>query len=199
MKACSVYWIHHPDHSDMLTQGYIGVSKNAKQRFVQHLKDNQNRHLMFAIKKYGWDTLVKCEILIAKEDYCLDIEKKLRPSNGIGWNIAIGGGKPPVHFGHKRLHGNAINKGKKRSLEMRKKMSEINKVRLQDEAYREKFTKARVGISPANKGIPNSKYALEKMRLKHKENAWTCPHCLKSGFNKGSGNRWHFDNCKEKE
>jgi len=31
-----------------------------------------------------------------------------------------------------------------------------------------------------------------------KKNPWTCPHCQTVGYNKGAGNRWHFDNCKEK-
>ena len=52
-----------------MSQGYIGVSKNAEARFTQHFKRTQNRHFKFAIEKYGWDNLVKTQILIADEDY----------------------------------------------------------------------------------------------------------------------------------
>jgi group I intron endonuclease len=99
MTACSVYWIHHPDHSDMLTQGYIGVSKNVEARFTSHKNSPSNEHLKRAIKKYGWNTLVKKVLLIADEAYCLMIEAKLRATNKIGWNVAVGGGMPPSSLG----------------------------------------------------------------------------------------------------
>ena len=193
----SVYWIHHPDHTDMFSQGYIGVSVNARKRWIDHRRHQENRHFANAVKLYGWDLLVKKEILIAEEAYCLDIERKLRPTDGIGWNLVMGGGKPPPSYGHKRLFGNKLNVGRKHSVESRQKRTELNKVRLQDPVAREKFAKLQLGQVPWNKGVPNSQEALEKMRLRHKADAWTCPHCNKTGLNKGSGNRWHFDNCKE--
>jgi hypothetical protein len=195
---------------------------DAERRFVQHSQSKQNRHLRFAIGKYGWDSLVKKQVLIADEDYCLDIERKLRPTHGIGWNLVMGGGKPPPSYGHKRLVGNTINKGRKHSVEARQKRSELNRLRLQDPIAHGNFTKARVGVAPPNKGKKASPETIEKQRLSHlgkpslrkgmnnsqesieklkatfKANPWTCPHCNKTGFNKGSGNRWHFDNCKEK-
>lgn len=219
----SVYWIHHPDHTDMFSQGYIGVSNSAKRRFVEHARSKANRHLRFAIDKHGWDNLVKKEILIAEEAYCLDIERKLRPMDGIGWNLVMGGGKPPPSYGHKRAYGNTWNKGAKHSLERRKQRSELNKIRHQDPIAREKFVKARIGLAPPNKGKKASPETIEKLRLSHlgkpsgrkgktnspesiaklkatfEANPWTCPHCYKVGFNKGSGNRWHFDNCKERK
>jgi predicted GIY-YIG superfamily endonuclease len=99
MTACSVYWVHHPDHSNMLTQGYIGVSKNVKTRFSSHKNSPSNEHLKRAIKKYGWDTLVKKVLLIADEAYCLMIEAKLRATDRIGWNVVAGGGMPPNALG----------------------------------------------------------------------------------------------------
>ena len=99
MTACSVYWVHHPDHSDMLTQGYIGVSKNVKTRFSNHKNSPSNEHLKRAIEKYGWDTLVKKVLLIADEAYCLMIEAKLRAADQIGWNVVAGGGMPPSALG----------------------------------------------------------------------------------------------------
>ena len=99
VTSCSVYWVHHPDHSDILTQGYIGVSKNVKVRLANHKNRPLNEHLKNAIKKYGWDMLVKKVLLIADEAYCLMIEEKLRPVKEIGWNIAAGGGMPPSALG----------------------------------------------------------------------------------------------------
>jgi len=86
----------------MFSEGYIGVSKNAENRwkYGHHWAFKQGKHdnpiLVNAVNKYGWDNLVKQVVLIADEDYCYDIESKLRPSESIGWNINVGGTKPPV-------------------------------------------------------------------------------------------------------
>ena len=32
----SVYWIHRPEHTDMFTQGYVGITKDIKRRFKAH-------------------------------------------------------------------------------------------------------------------------------------------------------------------
>jgi len=101
-QQVSVYWIRLPKHTDMFTQGYIGVSKNVKTRWKSghqwQVKNNKhpNIRLTNAINEHGWDNLVKEVILIADSDYCHNIEQKLRPSEEIGWNLAIGGGKPPI-------------------------------------------------------------------------------------------------------
>ena len=104
-----VYWIHHPNHTDMFTQGYIGVSKNTKKRWLDHHKRTGNAHLLHAIKKYGWDNLIKEVLLMADKAYCLLMETKIRPEDKIGWNITKGGGMPP--------HINVWNKGRKMSKE----------------------------------------------------------------------------------
>lgn len=92
----SVYWICTPDHTDIFNQGYVGVSSNPEKRWIRHWKYNGNAHLKNAIKKYGWEQLIKKVILVGEKNYCFDIEKQLRPSKQIGWNIAEGGAKPPI-------------------------------------------------------------------------------------------------------
>lgn len=94
--ACCVYWIRHPDHTDMTRQGYIGVSVDHLVRWKDHKNYPSNIHLKNAINKYGWDNLIREVLLIADVDYCLMIEASLRPDKNIGWNLAAGGGKPPV-------------------------------------------------------------------------------------------------------
>ena len=124
MTACSVYWIRCADHTDMTSQGYVGVSIDAERRWLQHKRPRQNPHLKFAVQKYGWDNLVKTQLLISTEEYCLEIERKLRPDNNIGWNITAGGGKPPVAYGNKsRVGKSSWNKGIPCSDEMKKKLS----------------------------------------------------------------------------
>ena len=79
----------------MFSQGYIGVSKNPENRFEQHRNRSENPHLNYAIKKYGWENIIKQIVLVSHNDYCYEVESKLRPVREIGWNISEGGSKPP--------------------------------------------------------------------------------------------------------
>lgn len=102
MITSSVYWIRAPHHSDVMSEGYVGVSKNVQKRWLYghkwaHRKGRHENPLFAnAISKYGWDNLVKTILVIAEEKYCYDLERKLRPADSIGWNLTVGGGKPPV-------------------------------------------------------------------------------------------------------
>lgn len=149
--SCSVYWLRLPEHTDMFTQGYVGISSKSKLRWNQHFLKSENQHLKNAIKKYGWDNIVKQVVLIADRDYCLDIEKKLRSSSNIGWNIAVGGGNPPPDFGVKFTKGQiSWNKGKKMSDDFRKKVSDALKGKIV-------WNKGKTGVQTAwNKGKPMS-------------------------------------------
>jgi len=99
----SLYWIRCKDHTDMFSQGYIGVSKNVQRRWEDHKKGNSNnKYLINAIKKYGWDNLIKQIIVIGEEAYCYELESKIRLSNKIGWNLVSGGNNPPNQTGKKR-------------------------------------------------------------------------------------------------
>lgn len=97
-----VYWIHLPEHTDVFTQGYVGfTSKTTTERFNEHLKyvsserQGRNRyHLYNAIRKYGVDQLVVTTLVICEDDYGLELEFKLRPTENIGWNMVVGGKAP---------------------------------------------------------------------------------------------------------
>lgn len=87
-----VYWIHRPCHTDMTTQGYIGITKHPDRRWQEHrlnAKNNGKATIYKAMKKYA-DVQFDV-ILIGDRAYCEEIEIKLRPQHEIGWNIAIGG------------------------------------------------------------------------------------------------------------
>lgn len=93
-SVCYVYWIHLPEHTDIFTEGYVGITNNPKRRFNDHHKIRDKRrqiHINNAIDKYGWDNLVKDIILMSTRRYCLEIERKLRPDIQVGWNIEKGG------------------------------------------------------------------------------------------------------------
>ena len=99
-----IYWIKLEDHKDMTEEGYIGVSLDAERRFRQHISEmknggHTNTILQRALYKYGEDKIKMQLVLEGDEDYCYLMEAKLRPEKLIGWNIAIGGNKPPVTEG----------------------------------------------------------------------------------------------------
>lgn len=84
-----IYWIHYPYHSDILSQGYIGVTnRDPNQRLKEHKMGNNNT-LKNALKK---NEVILDIILEANAITCLSLEKTLRSNYKIGWNIATGGG-----------------------------------------------------------------------------------------------------------
>ena len=216
----SIYWIHCLDHTDIFTQGYVGISKYAEKRWVQHFKRSGNRHLNFAIEKYGWDNLAKEKIVIGGKDYCLDIEKKLRSVDGIGWNITAGGGYPPRTKKGMNLGKVPWNKGKTYSEETRKKISDSVRLQMQDPARREINRRLLIGKPSLMRGKKHSAESILKMREAHKgpskkrgvlltkeqkcnlsnliqqKPKWVCPHCNKTGHHLGAANNWHFDKCR---
>ena len=173
MNASAVYWIRHKDHTDMFTQGYVGVSVDHRQRWNRHRREAQNKHLWNAIKKYGWENLEKEIVLYAKEDYCLTIEKKLRPVNNVGWNITIGGGKPPPGYGNKNALGRAPkNKGIPLTAEQKAHLSKVMTGRpgywkgiSMSEETKLKVSIAKKGSVPPNKGKKASAETRLKQRL----------------------------------
>jgi predicted GIY-YIG superfamily endonuclease len=87
-----VYWIHLEDHNDPYESGYIGITKNFRNRLYAHKSNKQKSHFKYAINKYGWDSLIKeilCENLSLED--ALMIENNIRPDENIGWNSQRGG------------------------------------------------------------------------------------------------------------
>lgn len=140
-----VYWIHLPEHSDVFTQGYVGVTRNtAEFRFKQHKQEAERRKeyerwtLTRAINKYG-DRLQVSTLLISDENYCYEVEFKLRPDSRIGWNMAPGGQRPirdESKYGAEwRDKLRQCNLGKSHSEETLKLLSDISKSRWEDEEF----------------------------------------------------------------
>ena len=88
-----LYWIRHDEHTDPMTQGYIGITNNPRSRFTGHKNSGENTYLQRNINKGATMVILK-EFRSRKQ--ALKEEIKYRPHRGIGWNIMEGGGNPPI-------------------------------------------------------------------------------------------------------
>jgi hypothetical protein len=133
--AC-VYWIHLPEHSSLLSEGYIGYTTwTAEKRFKKHCEATrvparQRAPLYRAIKKYGKSNLIVRTLCLGTPEYCLDLENKLRPTTNIGWNLGPGGAKTTLGrraTDEQRLHFSKVHSGRKWTEEQRQFMSALYK------------------------------------------------------------------------
>jgi len=93
MTDCVVYWARLPEHTDITSQGYIGVAVDFDERMRRHYKvtSRLDSHFAKAIRLYGWKNIIKEVVFSGSQNECYAFEHKLRPSFQIGWNEAIGG------------------------------------------------------------------------------------------------------------
>jgi hypothetical protein len=123
-----MYYVYHiklPHHG--LDQGYIGISINPRERWNQHRKRNKGKNsvnpiLTNVFNKYKGQLEYKILAAYENEHDVLWHEYTLRPQKNMGWNIAIGGAKCPMHGigGHSEATRKKISeshKGKKKSPE----------------------------------------------------------------------------------
>ena len=164
-----LYWIRLPEHSDITSQGYVGItSKTVQYRFDKHRRYSNNPKtkkytINNAFLKYA-DELVVETILEGSQEYCLLMEQRLRPAPNIGWNQAQGGlltKLGTVCSDETKVKIGLANKGRTMSEENKLKMSLRNQGRKMSE-----FNKSQ--ISKANKGVPKTAEHREKLSAHHK-------------------------------
>lgn len=95
-KRCYLYWIKSPEMTDIRKEGYVGVSRRPESRFKAHKANTVHNYYYqdSSFREYlRREDAEYTVILIADEDYCYDLEYKLRPQKYIGWNVQVGGCK----------------------------------------------------------------------------------------------------------
>ena len=91
-----VYWIRKVEHTDIYTEGYVGVSTNIERRWREHITEARaNRHpnsfLCNVINEHYPDSLIFEIVYLSNEDNCYNYGEMLRPETNIGWNLRSGG------------------------------------------------------------------------------------------------------------
>lgn len=153
---------------------YIGKSLDVEKRLYQHKNNIDSRpYLQNAISKYGIknfsfkiieDNLTQ-ENYGEREMYWISYYKSMSPN---GYNLTSGGENEP---GHKLsdITKNKIgksNKGKKRSIESRIKMSESAKVKDFSEEHKKNMSLSKMGNKNSFYGKHHSKESKKKMSKK---------------------------------
>lgn len=95
-KVYEVYWIRKSDHTDVKTQGYVGITcQGVRKRYHKHVSEAASKVQEYvfhrALRKYGRDNLVADVLCICDEEYARYLEYCLRPDDFIGWNTTQGG------------------------------------------------------------------------------------------------------------
>ena len=111
-----VYWIRKVEHTNIYTEGYVGVSTNVERRWRELITEARaNRHpnsfLCNIINEHYQDNLIFEIVYLSNEDNCYNYEEMLRPETNIGWNLRSGGpvGKMSEE-GRKAISAKALGK-----------------------------------------------------------------------------------------
>jgi hypothetical protein len=96
-KVATVYWLHLKEHTDIFTQGYIGVTTRLIDiRFREHCSrfkssySNYNPlHLAFA--QYGLENIIRTRLCVCSVREAYEVERLFRPFEYMGWNTTEGG------------------------------------------------------------------------------------------------------------
>lgn len=164
--SCIYKWTNMINH-----KVYIGQAQYFYDRMIQYKHGHYNKHMKFAISKYGIDNFeieivekdVPIDLLDEREQYWMDYYESYNQLKG--YNIC------PIAGSNRGVP--AWNKGIKTPPEVRKKISEgLKNYYSENEVW--------------NKGIPATEEAKEKNRLSN------------SGKNNGMWGRKHTEESKEK-
>lgn len=145
---CLVYWLHLEEHTDVFSQGYIGITtQGLPKRFAQHkslAKSGKGITVGRALRKYD-NKVIATELIASDVDTCLMLEFNLRPNSNIAWNYSAGGGSR-VDLGH--------------NAESRKKISEslVKSFKLNPRSPRKNSEETKAKMSLSAKGrMPSQK------------------------------------------
>lgn len=99
-KVATLYWLHLIDHTDIFTQGYVGVTtRSIDTRFKEHCNKFKSSYNLYsplhqALTKYGIENIVKTRLYICSVKEAYELEKLFRPFEYMGWNTVEGGKLP---------------------------------------------------------------------------------------------------------
>lgn len=211
MALVYLYHIHRNEDKSDLCKGYIGISKNPELRFKQHLK-KPNKILKNALSKYSDITMTV--ITEGSLEEMLRMEEVLRPDVNLGWNLAKGGGLPPVtemtegrkEKISKKMKGRQNSLGYKHLDSTKKLISLVNSGKVVSNETKELIRKSRVGEKASTETRSRmsesqfKRFSLEsekeKLKKSHTGKKLSCEH--KSKISEGMKGHIVSENTKGK-
>ena len=112
-----VYWIRQPEHQDILTEGYVGIThRPVIERWRNHISNRKQgaakgRPISIALIQQP-DIIFSVISIHRTLQEALDIEAKLRPHPFIGWNTTAGASIIDPVTGGKAVQRAILNKRK---------------------------------------------------------------------------------------
>ena len=100
-KTAVLYWLHLKEHTDVFTQGYVGVTTRLIEvRFKEHCSRFNNSYnsynpLHLAFAQHGLENIIKTRLCVCSADEAYGLEKIFRPFEYMGWNTVEGGKLSP--------------------------------------------------------------------------------------------------------
>lgn len=97
VNTAIVYWLHLKEHTDVFTQGYVGVTTRLMHvRFKEHCRKfatqyNHYNPLHLAFMQHGVENIMITRLCACSEKEAYAVEKIFRPFEYMGWNTCEGG------------------------------------------------------------------------------------------------------------
>lgn len=166
MSVCEVYWIRRAIHSDVMTEGYVGIttcgfSKRMREH-KRHAKRGVTHPLYSAMRKH--EDFVSSVILKGSLEYCLFIENKLRPEFNIGYNLKPGGQQSMLGYKHTPESRQKITEANKRRGPVKEHTKELLSIASKGRTHTEETRKRMSDLAKLRPTNPDTMHALQSAR-----------------------------------
>ena len=86
-----VYWIREKLHTDIYTEGYIGITKGTLEERIRSHKKNRGNSIVAGKLRADKDLEYSVVHSVDTLEEALELEALYRPTQNIGWNLQRGG------------------------------------------------------------------------------------------------------------
>ena len=86
-----VYWIRKTNHTDIMTQGYVGITANTLEERVRGHRKNKGNSIVAGKLRKNANLVATVMHNVDTLEEALKIEAYYRPAINIGWNLQKGG------------------------------------------------------------------------------------------------------------
>lgn len=86
-----VYWIREDYHTDIYTQGYVGITRGSLEERVRSHKKNKHTSIVACKLRNNKNVVYSVVDEVETLEEALKLEAVYRPTQNIGWNLQRGG------------------------------------------------------------------------------------------------------------